>query len=208
MSSDSSQDAGGLYQAALDYLARYAATEAGVRRVLERRIDRWTRAQPDAEAAEPAARAARGAIDGVVRRLADAGALSDTTFAENRARSLLRSGQSTRSIQMRLIAKGVAPELARQVSATDAETELAAALVLARKRRIGPYRGAEDAAATTLMKEWACWLGPVSHAMWRRRRSRHRSRTQKREYSNCGDSGLRSLGGTAANSISIASTQL
>ncbi len=121
--------------------------------MLERRIDRWTRAQPDAEAAEPAARAARGAIDGVVRRLADAGALSDTTFAENRARSLLRSGQSTRSIQMRLIAKGVAPELARQVSATDAETELAAALVLARKRRIGPYRGAEDAAATTLMKE-------------------------------------------------------
>ncbi len=55
MSSDSSPDAGSLYQAALDYLARYAATEAGLRRVLERRIDRWARAQPDPEAAEPVA---------------------------------------------------------------------------------------------------------------------------------------------------------
>jgi regulatory protein len=153
MSSEFSPDAGSLYRAGLDYLARYAATEAGLRRVLERRIDRWARAQPDAEAAEPALQAARAAIDGVVRWLAEAGALSDATFAENRARNLLRSGQSTRSIQVRLVAKGVAPDVARSVSAAGAETELAAALVLARKRRIGPYRLAEDADAGVRMKE-------------------------------------------------------
>jgi regulatory protein len=34
----------------------------------------------------------------------------------------------------------VAPDLARAASVTDAETELAAALVLTRKRRIGAYR--------------------------------------------------------------------
>jgi regulatory protein len=153
MPSDFSPDADRLYQAALDYLARYAATEAGLRRVLERRIDRWARAQPDPQAAEPALQAARAAIDGVVRRVAEAGALSDATFAENRARNLVRSGQSTRSIQMRLVAKGVAPDVARRVSAADAETELAAALVLARKRRIGPYRLAEDADAGVRMKE-------------------------------------------------------
>jgi regulatory protein len=153
MSSDSSPDAGSLYQAALDYLARYAATEAGLRRVLERRIDRWARAQPDQEAAEPVLHAARAAVAGVIARLAEAGALSDTAFAESRVRSLVRSGQSTRSIQMRLVAKGVAPDTARAVSVQDAETALAAALVLARKRRIGPYRVAEEADAAVRMKE-------------------------------------------------------
>jgi regulatory protein len=153
MSSDFTPDAGGLYQASLDYLARYAATEAGLRRVLERRIDRWARAQPDAETAEPVVQAAQAAMDDVIRRLTEAGALSDTTFAENRARNLVRSGQSTRSIQTRLVAKGVAPDVARRASAADADTELAAALVLARKRRIGPYRVAEDADAGARMKE-------------------------------------------------------
>jgi regulatory protein len=153
MSSGSSPDAGSLYQAALDYLARYAATEAGLRRVLERRIDRWARAQPDPKAVESVLQSARAAVDGVVKHLAESGALSDTAFAENRARSFVRSGQSTRSIQMRLVAKGVAPDVARSVSATDAETELAAALVLARKRRIGPYRSAEDADAGVRTRE-------------------------------------------------------
>jgi regulatory protein len=153
MSSDFSPEAGGLYQAGLDYLARYAATEAGLRRILERRIDRWARAQADPEAAAQAMQAARAAIDGVIKRLAEAGALSDTTFAENRARSLVRSGQSTRSIQMRLVAKGVAPDVARSASAADAETELAAALVLARKRRIGPYRPADDPDKGVRIKE-------------------------------------------------------
>lgn len=155
MSSDSSPDAGSLYQAALDYLARYSATEAGLRRVLLRRIDRWGRAQPDPEAAEPALHAARAAVDGVIRRLAEAGAVSDAVFAESRAQSLVRGGQSTRSIQMRLVAKGVAPDVARAVSSMDTETELAAALVLARKRRIGPYRVAEDIDAAIKVKEMA-----------------------------------------------------
>jgi regulatory protein len=153
MSSDSAPDAGSLYQAALNYLARYAATQAGLRRVLQRRIDRWARAQPDRDAAEPVLSAARDAIDGVIGRLAEAGAVSDGTFAESRARSLLQSGRSSRSVQMRLVAKGVAPEMAHQASITDAETELAAALVLARKRRIGPYRTADDGGPALRSKE-------------------------------------------------------
>ena len=146
-------DAASLHEAALNYLARYAATEAGLRRVLVRRIDRWSRLQPDPDAAEPVVLAARSALDAVVKRLAEAGAINDSAFAENRVRSLVRSGQSTRSIQMRLVAKGVAPDMARAAANTDAETELAAALVLAWKRRIGPYRVAETADAMARMKE-------------------------------------------------------
>lgn len=148
MSSDSVSpppDAASLYQAALTYLARYAATEAGLRRILGRRIDLWARAQPDHEAAEPAVQTARAAIDGIVERLMAAGAISDRVFAESRARTLVRGGRSARAVQMQLVAKGVAPDTARIAASTDLETELAAALVLARKRRIGPYRTAAPA---------------------------------------------------------------
>jgi regulatory protein len=146
-------DAGSLYQSALYYLARYAATAAGLRRVLVQKIDHWARAQTDPDAAEPVITAARAAIDGVVERLVEAGAVSDAAFAENRAKNLVRSGQSNRSIQAKLVAKGVSPEMARAASVTDPETELAAALVLVRKRRIGSYRMAEDTDAAVRNKE-------------------------------------------------------
>ena len=156
MSSDSASpppDAGSLYQAALTHLARYAATEAGLRRVLRRRLDRWARLQADPDAAAPIVADARQAIEAVIGRLLQAGVLNDAAFAENRARGLLRSGQSGRSIQMRLVAKGVAPDVARAVSVSDVETELAAALVLARKRRIGPYRATGHVEVAARMKE-------------------------------------------------------
>ena len=146
-------DAGSLYQVALAHLARYAATQAGLRRVLIRQVDRWARAQTDPEAAAQAIAAAREVVDRVILRLVEAGAVSDTAFAENRARTLVRGGQSHRAVQARLIAKGVAPDVARAASVSDAETELAAALVLVRKRRIGPYRTKEDAGGSVRMKE-------------------------------------------------------
>ncbi len=146
-------DAGHLYQAALNHLARYAATEVGLRRVLTRRVDRWARLQTDPDAAAPGVAAARAAIDSVIARLAQAGAISDMAFAESRAKSRERGGQSARAVQARLIAKGVAPDLARTAAVSDADTELAAALVLVRKRRIGPYRTVEDADAAIRLKE-------------------------------------------------------
>lgn len=154
MTNESPPDAAGLYQAALHYLARYAATEDGLRRVLVRKIDQWARAQTDPDVAEPVVRAARAAVDGVVERLVEAGAVSDAAFAETRAKSLIRGGQSTRAVQSRLVAKGVPVEVAREASATDVETELAAALVLVRKRRIGAYRTVEDADAAVRLKEF------------------------------------------------------
>jgi regulatory protein len=146
-------DAGSLYQMALNYLARNAATEAGLRRVLMRRVERWARPQVDAEAAASTVAAARASIDLVIERLVTAGAVSDTVFAESRAKGLIRTGLSNRAIQARLVAKGVAPSIARAASAADAESELAAALVLVRKRRFGTYRVAEEADAAIRIKE-------------------------------------------------------
>jgi regulatory protein len=135
-------DAQELQNAALDYLARYAATEAGLRRILERRIDRWLRRAGDADPETIAAQAsaARVAVREVVARLVAAGAVNDAKYAENRARSLVRSGRSRRATDAQLRAKGVDSATVQSVLPEDAETELAAALVLARKRRIGPFR--------------------------------------------------------------------
>jgi regulatory protein len=135
-------DAQELQNAALDYLARYAATEAGLRRILERRIDRWLRRAGDADRETIAAQAsaARVAVREVVARLVAAGAVNDAKYAENRARSLVRSGRSRRATDAQLRAKGVDSATVQSVLPEDAETELAAALVLARKRRIGPFR--------------------------------------------------------------------
>jgi regulatory protein len=135
-----------LHDAALAYLARYAATEAGLRSVLERRVDRWKRLaqqnEPDAEAIAAQAAAARNAVREVVARLVAAGAVNDAAYAESRARSLVRAGRSRRAVSAYLAAKGVVPETAAAATATLAleQSELAAALVLARKRRIGSFR--------------------------------------------------------------------
>ena len=138
-------DAATLQEAALLYLGRYAATEAGLRRVLLRRVERWAHAQPDADAAAPTVTAARATIDGLIVKLVGLGAVSDAGFAETRARSLVRSGRSRRAVQAALVAKGVATDLARDATGDDEASELAAALVMARKRRIGPYRSAPPA---------------------------------------------------------------
>jgi len=144
-------DAAALHDAAMDYLARYAATEAGLYRVLERRIERWARGAEagdrDLVAAQTAT--AKFAAREVVARLVAAGAVSDAAFAESRARSLVRAGRSQRAVAANLAAKGVSTDTLRRVLPEhDAETELAAALVLARRRRIGPFRtGAQPDAA-------------------------------------------------------------
>jgi regulatory protein len=142
-------DAASLREAALTYLARYAATEVALRRVLAKRLERWARSQTSPEDAAPVVAAAREAIEHVITTLVGAGAVSDAGFAQGRARALQRSGRSRLAIRAGLMAKGVALELARSAAGDDPGTELAAALIVARRRRIGPFRAAEpeDAAA-------------------------------------------------------------
>ena len=103
-----------LHEAALAHLARFGATEAGLRRVLQSRIDRWARAAEAANEADvsPRAAQARQEAAAVARTLAAAGTVDDAAFAESRARRLLRSGRSRRATLAHLAHKGVAAETA------------------------------------------------------------------------------------------------
>ena len=135
-------DEAALRQAALNHLARYGTTQAGLLRVLSRRIQRWARAaQAPPEQADAALTAARA----VVARMAAAGAVDDASFAESRARRLRRAGRSRHAIAAHLQSKGVPARLARQPE--DPAAELEAALLYAARRRIGPFRPVPDPAA-------------------------------------------------------------
>jgi regulatory protein len=152
-------DAASLHEAALAYLARYASTERGLRRILERRIDRWARAASsaggDPEATARQVATARDAVHGVVTRLVAAGAVSDAAFAVGRARSLARAGRSRLAIAAHLAAKGVGNETVRTALGDDSEGELSAALISARRRRIGPFRRCDAPEPTQRQKELA-----------------------------------------------------
>jgi regulatory protein len=132
-----------LREAALNYLARYATTEAGLRQVLLRRIDRWAREAADQDTASERAAAAKASVPGIIARIAELGLLNDAAFAENRARGLALNGRSRRAIAARLMAKGIDPARARSALPEGDDVEMVSALILARKRRIGPFRKAE-----------------------------------------------------------------
>jgi regulatory protein len=132
-----------LHEATLNYLARYATTERGLRQVLLRRIDRWARESADQDTASEHAAAAKASVPAVIARMVELGLLNDAAFAENRARGLALNGRSRRAIAARLMAKGIDPAQARSVLGEGDDAEMVSALILARKRRIGPFRKAE-----------------------------------------------------------------
>jgi regulatory protein len=138
-------DASRLAEAALAHLARFAATEAGLRRVLARRVDRWARAA-EAEGQEDIARRAalsKAAAAEVAKRMVAQGAVDDAAFAASRARRLLRTGRSPRAALAHLREKGVAAGTAAAAVPEGEEAELSAAIAFCRRRRIGPFGRAE-----------------------------------------------------------------
>lgn len=136
-------DAAQLRDAALAHLARFAATEAGLTRVLHRRIDRWARrAEAEGQASEAIAAtilAARADAVEVAKRLTAAGAIDDAAFAASRARRLNRAGRSQRAILAHLAAKGVGAGTAATVLEEAPPDDLVAALGHLRRRRAGPF---------------------------------------------------------------------
>jgi regulatory protein len=131
----------GLHAAALAYLERFAASAGMVRRVLLRRVERAARAGL-IERADGALLVAR-----VVARLAAARLIDDTDYAAARTQSLHRRGSSERAIRANLAVRGLEPPAIDAALATlrrdTPDSELTAAIELARRRRIGPFRAAD-----------------------------------------------------------------
>jgi regulatory protein len=137
---------GRLEASALFYLQRFASSAENLRRVLERRVERSARQHGTDRAA------GRAAVAALVLRFQAAGLLDDRGYAEARAASLHRRGRSLNAIRRGLAAKGVGAEHAAAataaLAATIAEPDLAAAISLARRRRLGPWRVAGERSAS------------------------------------------------------------
>ena len=127
-----------LENVALHYLERFASSSSNLRRVLVRRIQRSSQhwgddPQPGLEAMEQ-----------VINKLTRLGYLDDARYAQSKAGWLRAKGASVRKIQAGLAAKGVAADLiaaaVTEVTTQEGGDEESAAWILARKRRIGPYR--------------------------------------------------------------------
>jgi len=135
-----------LQNAATFYLERYPTTAEGLRRVLQRRVRK-------AEMAEaPIMENVGQAIAAIVARFVDAGVIDDKAFAQTKARALHRRGTSTMATRQRLKMAGIDGDtLDAAMAALDQELhtdprqrEWKAAVALARRRRLGPFRLQKD----------------------------------------------------------------
>lgn len=117
------------------YLARYASTRARLAAVL-RRFSRRKLAEADPAEIE-------AAIETVIGQAEKQGWLDEAAFAGQKVRAGRLAGRSGRALQSKLYQTGLPADTIEAALAEQAETqtdaELAAALIFARKRRIGPY---------------------------------------------------------------------
>ena len=139
-------DDSALLRAARDWVERYGGTAASLRAMLRRRWVRATAAGTPVDAAEAGTR-----VDAIVARFVDAGLVDDAAWAEARAFTLSRRGLSRAAIRGRLSAKGVPPAATEAalgaLSDGVADPDLVAAISLARRRRLGPFRDPDLRAA-------------------------------------------------------------
>lgn len=129
-----------LYKSALHYLERYAASQAGVRAVLQRNLKRRERRGEDLP------EQAGQWIEQVVHKLSAAGYLNDKAFAETKLVALRRAGASSRVIKMKLTHKGVDAATLEAVLDSDESNDEQAALAYAKRRRLGPFADARTRA--------------------------------------------------------------
>lgn len=133
-----------LENAALYYLERFSSSAENLRQVLMRRVHKsahhhGTDPQDGAKA-----------IDDIIERFLRSGLLNDDTYARARVTTLRRRGDAARSIHAKLRAKGVAADVierALDAHAADEDGENAeksAAVRLAKRRGLGPFRKTED----------------------------------------------------------------
>ncbi|MDI2112279.1 regulatory protein RecX [Commensalibacter nepenthis] len=135
-----------LQEYAMAYLARYNNTEKGLIRVLKAKLRRWALKSEqegiDQSKIDNGIQQGLQQIPQIIAKVKKIGIVDDCSYTEYKMNSLIRSGRSQKAIQNKLLQKGVAFEVIQSVLGQyqDQDTELLAALVYARKRRIGPFR--------------------------------------------------------------------
>lgn len=127
-------------RAAARHLGRYPSSIAGLKAVLDRRARRSV-AHHGGEPQEAAP-----IIESVVKRCLELGLLDDDAYGRALVRRLRRRGQSRIQVHSQLVRKGIGQDICERLldEIGDRDSELEAANIYARRRRIGPHRTPGD----------------------------------------------------------------
>jgi regulatory protein len=126
-----------LERVAMNYMIRYSAPEAQLRRVLMRRCVLSCRHHDvPLESVLPH-------LDHTMSKMVELQLVDDQRFSQGRVASLRRKGASSRMILGKLAAKGVSREIAAASLIADHVDDAEAAARMAQRKRIGPWRSHE-----------------------------------------------------------------
>ncbi len=119
---------------ALYYLKRFESSRANLRNVLRRRVDKYAYFDKTFDKSE--------AYEQIEKLLDDFEAhkyIDDARFAELKIRSYLAAGKSPRYVLGKMREKGIDENLAWRILEREDYDPVAAAMKLARKKKIGPF---------------------------------------------------------------------
>lgn len=139
-----------LFEAGIEYVAKFSAPRAQVEKMLQRRVQRWMRRNKDLGEEEllQIQEDATALFPKILDRLEKLGGINDEVYAKNKIRGFVETGKGRRFMSMKLKAKGVAPDLVAdslektigEVSSERAnQIEMFSALKFVRSRRLGPF---------------------------------------------------------------------
>jgi regulatory protein len=134
-----------LYNSGLAYLQRFPSSTPHFRRIMGRKIDRSCNYHKEQDR-ETCAKLLDTTVETFIRQ----GLLNDQAYLQGMVNSLRRRGQSTQAILSKLGQKGMTQEAVLNAVRTYDEDQglmnpdLSAAVMLMRRKRLGPFRKVEN----------------------------------------------------------------
>ncbi len=135
---------------ALYYLQRFETSSENLKSVLMRRVSDYAYQNPGWNQEE-----AVGWIDEIVSQFEGYGYVNDARFAEMKIKDYLAAGKSVRYIKGKLQLKGIDESMVDSLLEAQDYDEYEAALRLAKKKRIGPFRADEESRREYRQKDLA-----------------------------------------------------
>lgn len=123
----------------LYYLQRFESSTDNLRQVLRRRIQKYAFQNPEFDRGE-----AENWVEELLSEFQNYGYISDERYAELKVKDYVAAGKSLRYIQGKLKAKGIDENLIEQFAEEQDYDPLDAAMKMARKKHLGPFRQNEE----------------------------------------------------------------
>lgn len=148
-----------LHNAGLYYLQRFSSSSGNFRRVMLNKIEKSCRAHPDQSKQN-----CIELLDTLIKKFEELDLLNDSNYTRSQVHALRRRGKSARYIHNHLASKALSKELIDEMLKLDQnehdqedlkQSDIEAAFIHARKKRIGPYRRTDLNKEINLNKELA-----------------------------------------------------